>query len=360
MKLKKLPKLYSIKRESFDFNLPTEYVISKFYELGYKVTHNKGSGKYNSCCPICREGTSWGKKKRCWYDPDAGNVSCFNCGSNLSTYSWIREVSGISHKELCDQLKGGNFEYSQNLFDTDDSKFEVEDLPTDSINLLDPKQVEYYKDNTKIKYALEYIQQRRLDTAINRPDALYISLKDKFQSERLVIPFKGEDGRTVFYQTRTIFDSDDRPTYLSKPNSDKTLYGIDKVDCDMDTLFLFEGPIDSFFTKNGLGVAGINRGKGFNLTKTQKDQMRSLPLFNKIWFLDSQWIDKTAREKTLALLDEDECVFIWPEKWGKKYKDLNELCVSNGLDQVSPEWIKKNSTCGKGAILKFKMIFGKL
>jgi hypothetical protein len=356
MRLKKLPLLNSIKKESFDFNLPVDFVVSKFYELGYKVTHNKASGKYNSCCPICREGTSWGRKKRCWYDPDGGNISCFNCGSNLSTYNWIREVSGINHKELCDELDKGDFGYIDTLFEEDVPKLKVETLPIDSINLFDTNQVNYYKYNTKVRFALDYIKQRRLETAINRPDALYISLKDKFQPERLVIPFKDESGDIAFYQTRKLFDWDDSPVYLSKLNADKTLYGIDKIDPNLDSVFLFEGPIDSFFIKNGLGVAGINKGKGFTLTKTQKDQMESLKLFKKIWVLDSQWIDQTSREKTLSLLQSGECVFIWPEKWGKKYKDLNEVCVANELDQVSPEWVEKNSHCGKGAVLKFKMM----
>jgi len=359
MRLKKLPTLDSKKKESFDFNLPVDYVVSKFYELGYKVVHNKASGKYNSCCPICREGTSWGRKKRCWYDPEGGNISCFNCGSNLSTYNWIREVSGITHKELCDELDKGDFGYTDTFFEDDIPKLKVETLPVDSINLFDPNQVNFYKTNSRVQFTLDYIKERRLDTAVNRPDALYISLKDKFQPERLVIPFKDERGDIVFYQTRKLFDWDDNPSYLSKLNADKTLYGIDKVDPNLDTVFLFEGPIDSFFVKNGLGVAGINKGKGFTLTKTQKDQMESLKLFDKIWVLDSQWIDETSREKTLSLLQAGECVFIWPEIWGKKYKDLNEVCVACGLDQVSPAWIKKNSECGKSAIMKIKILLSK-
>jgi hypothetical protein len=356
MRLKKLPLLNSKKKESFDFNLPSDYVTSKFYELGYKVTHNKASGKYNSCCPICREGASWGRKKRCWYSPEDGNISCYNCGSNLSTYNWIREVSGITHKELCNDLEEGDFGYIDSLFEEEAPKLIVNTLPIDSINLFDQNQVNYYKDNWKVQYALNYLKERRLDTAINRPDALYISLKDKFQDDRLVIPFKDESGDIAFFQTRRLFESDERPVYLSKLNADKTLYGIDKVNPNLDSVFLFEGPIDSFFVQNGLGVAGINKAKGFTLTKTQKDQMESLKLFKKIWCLDSQWLDQTAREKTLSLLQSGECVFIWPEKWGKKYKDLNELCGDKGLDQISPEWLKKNSTCGKGAVLKFKML----
>lgn len=356
MTLKKLPKINSIQRKNnFDFNLPVDYVVSKFYEYGFKVKYYKTQEKYNSCCPICREGKSWGRKKRCWFNPTSNNISCYNCGSNLSTYNWIREVSGMTHAQICDEIDTSDYEYVNYIVDTTTEKFVSPTLPDDSINLFDKSQVNYYSNNVKVKYASEYIKARRLDTAINRPDALYISIKDKFQSDRLIIPFKDESNDIVFFQTRKLFDWDERPTYLSKVNADKTIYGIDKVDPKLDAVFLFEGPIDSFFIKNGLGVAGINKGD-YTFTKTQKSQMESIKLFDRIWVLDSQWLDKTARVKTISLLEMGECVFIWPKKWGEKYKDLNELCVDNGLDQISSTFIKQNSVCGKNAILKFKMM----
>jgi hypothetical protein len=89
------------------------------------------------------------------------------------------------------------------------------------------------------------------------------------------------------------------------------------------------------------------------------DQLEELKFFKKIWVLDNQWIDETARVKTLLLLEQGECVFIWPEKF-KSFKDFNELCIYLKQDAIPHSFIKKNSTCGKGAILKFKVLFGKL
>jgi len=351
-----LPSLSS-KRTEFDFNLPVEYVVAKLYEYGYKVTHNKYSNTYNSCCPICHEGNSWGWKKRCFYIPENKNIFCHNCGSSLPPYQWVRAVSGMSHNELQRDLESDTYESLMVVLDAEKPKIRVPTLPEDSINLFDPIQVKYYEKDPTVKAATEYIEHRRLNTAINRPDALYISLKDRFSSNRLVIPFKDTGGKIVFYQTRKIFDWDDKPNYLSKLNSDKTLYGIDKIDERMDTVFLFEGPIDACFVKNGIGVAGINRGH-FKLTVTQQEQMKSIQLFDKIWVLDSQWLDDTSRVKTQSLLEEGEKVFIWPKKWGKQFKDVNEMCVHHGLDQISPEFIKKNSICGENSILRFKMMFG--
>ena len=47
--------------------LPENYIIQKFYEYAGYVQYLKHNNTYNGCCPICHEGKSWGKKKRCFY-----------------------------------------------------------------------------------------------------------------------------------------------------------------------------------------------------------------------------------------------------------------------------------------------------
>lgn len=336
-----------------------DYVIHKFYELGYKVSYNKYDNVYRSCCPICREGKSWGRKYRCYYMPSDELIYCHNCGSSLSPFNWIKEVSGMSDEEIFHDVAQSDTAMDlSNLIDVKNEEKVVPTLPLDSINLFDSTQVAFYADNSIVQGALAMIERRRLRTALNAPDALYLSLKDYTHKNRLVIPFKDSQGKIVFYQSRRIFDWDDKPSYLSKTNSDKSISGMDKIDSTFDSVFLFEGPIDSYFTKNGLGLAGIDPGN-HKYTQVQLEQLEELKLFRKIWVLDSQWIDDTARKKTEKLLEQGECVFIWPKKWGK-YKDFNEICVEYGINGISPDFITKNAFCGKEGVLKFKVLFGKL
>lgn len=276
----------------------------------------------------------------------------------MTPFNWISTVGQLSHDEMWEEVKENDYGFIENL-DTIEEKHEikVESLPTDSINLFDPLQTDYYKDNKKVQSVLKYISDRRLNTAANKPDALYMSLKDHSHKNRLVIPFKNSKGKIVFYQSRKILD-EDGPKYLSKIFSDKTICGLDKVSDTLNSVFIFEGPIDSFFVKNGLGLAGINGGVE-SLTITQEDQLNDLQFYDKIWVLDSQWLDKTSRDKTKVLLEQGEKVFIWPKQYGLQYKDINELCVARGLDQISPDFIQKYSTHGKSAVLKFNMTFGK-
>lgn len=352
----RLPKLNSEKIK-ISFDLPVDYTIAKFYELGYKVSYNKYNNTYNSCCPICKEGKSWGRKKRCFYIPENDNIYCHNCGSSLKPYNWIRQVSGMTDEAIRKDV-GDNQTTVELMFDIPLPTKKLPSLPDDSINLCDPCQISYWKDDHIVQTAISYLKKRRLLTAINKPEAFYLSKKDFIHKNRLVIPFKDTMGNIIHYQTRRLFEWDEKPNYLTKFNSDKSIFGIDRVDSALDDVFIFEGPLDACFVRNGVAVAGINGGH-HRFTAIQLEQLEELKLFNKIWVLDNQWIDKAAREKTKVLLEMGECVFIWPDKF-KMFKDFNELCIHCGLDEIKHGFLKSNSTCGKGAMLKFKVLFGKL
>lgn len=351
-------KLNSKKIKQKFIELPDDYVITKFYELGYKVSHNKFNNTYNSCCPICKEGKSWGRKKRCFYIPEQDLIYCHNCGSSLKPFNWIKEVSGMTSEEIEKDIENNviSIDLEEEMAQTIPKK--VPSLPEDSINLSDPAQVAFYKDNHIVQTALTYLRSRKLDIAVNKPDVFYISLKDKFQKNRLVIPFKDSSGKIIHYQTRRLFEWDEKPDYLSKFNSDKTIFGIEKVDATLDDVFIFEGPFDSCFVKNGVAVAGINEGN-HRFTPIQLEQFEELALFNKYWVLDNQWIDKTAREKTLVLLEQGECVFIWPDKL-KQFKDFNDICKHQHIGEIKGGFIKKYSVCGPSAIMRLKLIWSKL
>jgi len=338
--------------------IPSDYVVSKFYEYGYKVTHNTYNETYQCCCPLCKEGKSWGLKKRCFYIPKNELIYCHNCGWSSKPYKWIKEVSGLSYDEIVSEITNGDFGVI-NVLELQESNSVTPSkvlptLPTDSINLFDKAQTDYYKNNKIVQDALDYIKSRRLNNAINKPDAFYLSLKDEVHRKRLIIPFKNTDNKIVFYQSRRLMD-DESPTYLSKDGGDKTLFGIERINPDLDTIFITEGPLDACFVKNGVGLGGISK-KNHLFTQEQQSQMDGLKFFNRIWVLDSQWIDETAREKSLQLIQMGETVFIWPEYDGRKFKDLNEMCVAYETNEYPIDLIIKNSHKGLAAIVKMKLI----
>ena len=87
----------------------------------------------------------------------------------------------------------------------------------------------------------------------------------------------------------------------------------------------------------------------------QQQQINQKPFHKRIWVLDNQYCDETAKEKTRLLLSQGEKCFIWPEEL-LNYKDFNDLCVQIDRDEITPQFIIKNSyTELKGKLLLSKI-----
>jgi len=335
--------------------VPQEYTIQKFYQYAGYPKYKRLTKVYEASCPICREGNSWGKKKRCYYLTDDNVICCHNCGWYGSTLNWIKQVTGLTSDEIFKEIKEGSF----NQVDISNAKrdkekiYTVTTLPTDSINLYDENQIEFYKDNKVVQDALDLLCSRRMITAINRPKSLWLSLTDRIHKNRIIIPFYDLAGNIIFYQSRELYDSHGkRPKYLGKVNGDRSLFNIDRVDAKTEYIFIFEGPIDAFFVQNGIAVAGIQEHSTKSLTTLQEKQLATFYLHNKIWVLDNQRVDKASYNKTSKLLSIGETVFIWPKEINKKYKDINDLCIATQRDGIDAEFFIKHSFNGiKGRLL---------
>lgn len=326
--------------------LPETYVIQQFFLYAGYPKYLRSQHIYNGCCPICKEGHSWGKKKRLYYFPNKNIIYCHNCGWSSTPLKWIQEVSGKTQEQIINESK--DLKYSEEYIIKNSVKVDelstnninTSELPRDCINLLDKQQLEYNKHNPIVKTALQYIIKRRLSKAINKPKALYLSTTDFVHKNRLIIPFY-DGNNIVFYQSRGLLQ-DNKPKYLSKLKSVKSLYGISNINPNNSNIFILEGPIDAFFIENGIATAGITKGNQL-YTSLQQQQINTYNMYNKIWCLDSQWLDETSREKSKKLLELGENVFIWPESIGRKYKDFNEWCVSEQKNSVDQDIILNNT-----------------
>lgn len=318
--------------------IPETYVLNKFYAYSGDPEFKKFENTYNAGCPVCKEGRSWGSKKRLYYYPQSNSFYCFNCSRSWNALNWLCEACGMSPDEIYGEITDNkhSFEITKKIKFKDETKPKkpISDLPHDSINLFDDVQFNFYKNKSKyVSIAYEYIKSRKLDVAINKPNSLYISLTDFYHKNRLCIPFKDTNKKIVFYQSRSLDSS--MPKYLSKLGSDKSLFGIEKVDNDLEYIFIFEGPIDAMFVKNGVAAAGLT------LTKNQSKQLLEFPFHKKIWVLDNPKFDKTSEEKMKKMISNNETVFLWPSDMNSK--DFNEYAVSKNYNQIDHNLIVENS-----------------
>lgn len=336
--------------------IPEEFIVQKFYQHAGYPKYVKSTNTYMGGCPICREGSSWGRKSRLYFIPKDGVICCHNCGWYSKPINWIMEVEKVPYDELVRQIDKCEYEYGIPKEEKIIPK-QTEELPKDSINLFDKSQLKYYADNNIVSTAASMIIDRRLNTAVNRPRALYVSLNDLVHKNRLIIPFYSNKTKCDFYQSRTLLPIDnDRPKYLSKMNSEKTLFNYDQIKNNADHIFITEGPIDSFFIRNSVAVAGIQERSRQTFTSTQKTQLDRHFLMQTVWVLDSQWLDQASRMKTETLLKSDECVFIWPKDVGTRFKDVNDMCMFFKIDRLSRQYILDNTYCGLRGLVTLNQI----
>ena len=144
--------------------------------------------------------------------------------------------------------------------------------------------------------------------------------------------------------------------YISKINSEKSLFNINQINKDLDKIFIFEGPLNACFVKNGIAVAGIQEKSDILYTSKQSEQISNFPFYDKIWVLDSQWIDNASKLKSQKLIEQKQKIFIWPEKFGKIFKDFNDIAVALNQNEISTDFIVKNTYQGIQAKLLLNQI----
>ena len=125
--------------------------------------------------------------------------------------------------------------------------------------------------------------------------------------------------------------------YLGKYGADKSLFGIDRIDVDLEYIFIFEGPIDAMFVKNGIAAAGLS------LNNLQKHQLTEFPFHKKIWVVDNPKFDNAAKTNVEKLISAGESVFIWPTDM--PYKDFNDYAVAKSYDEIDYRIIANNCLC---------------
>jgi hypothetical protein len=335
---------------NYIMNLPSNYIIECIYQYCNRVKQ-KDSNIYNFECPICGEGKSAGKKRRGFYFVYENYFLCKNCQRSWSPVNWIMEVKDIKFNAMLSEAN----EFVNTLDELLIRSTEISNtknivknhiLPYDSINLNDPIQLAYYKNNHVVKKCLKYIENRKLNIAVNRPKTFYVSLTDYIHKNRLTIPFYNEKGKIIYYQSRALYPKDEEiAKYFSKKDGEKTLYGVHNINQSMDYIFIFEGPIDSMFCLNGLGACGLS------LSDIQEQQLDKYRLHKRIWVLDNQLDNKEVKEQYHKIIESGQNIFFWPPSLSD-YKDINDLCVSVNRDQIPSNFIIKNTLNGLQAKLK--------
>jgi len=330
--------------------LPQTYVIDKFYTYSTKV--KQYSHSLNGCCPICREGKSWNKKTRLFYFLNDDYLYCHNCSRSWSPVFWLKEVSGMSFKEIRKDVEDNGHDVKYTFVvnsESSDYNIDVPTLPGECVNLKDDLQLNYFRKQKAVNIAKEYCIERRLFTALNAPKTYYCCLNERYHGNRLIIPYYNDMDKIESYISRKILSTDTKIKYLCKFGTDKPIFNLHKVDENYPYLFIFEGQIDSMFVKNGIAISGTH------LTTEQNDILiKMFPFHKRIWIFDNYRFEKKEVLKIIKnKLKKEECVFLYNDVFSE-FKDLNEFCVKKEQDFVDPALIIDSSFSGQKGILKIQ------
>ena len=301
-----------------------DYMADLVYEYVSGV-RRVGSNRLNFRCPICGDGKK-STSHRGWFYLDSGSYFCWNagCPANEHGMSGIKFLSLVSGKDIADIkaeliAKAGEFEPGIEKFEVKSlSSFFNDDIKHERKTTIFTEKCddgEWTEDLPK--YALRYVEDRKLDRATFRPSWFKFYFDNKLK--RIVIPWSDE-----YYQERTILKSQkDEDKYKFPFGIEKPIFGLDTLDENFKYIFICEGVFDSIWVKNGIAAGSL---------RLSKHQLDILDEYRKsytiVYMPDNQHSDEASYNKTIDLTKKHpyEKIFIWPYKL-RHFKDVNETII---------------------------------
>ena len=129
--------------------------------------------------------------------------------------------------------------------------------------------------------------------------------------ERIIIPLNDTDGNLIGFQGRSL-SPNAKMRYITVMLDEDApkLYGLDHINKN-ETIYIVEGPLDSFFLENSVAMCGSDV------------DIRSFGWSDYIWVYDNEPRSRQITDKISKSIDRGDKVVIWPSS--VKEKDLNDM-----------------------------------
>ena len=293
----------------------------------------KNPNLWNFRCPICGDSDTNKAKARGYIYVQKGEYifHCHNCGDTKSIKNFIKVLDPNLYNEyvmekLKDTGKLGIDDFVNSVVKMDAPKFLKKDDPLKQLK----------KISSLVNHpAKRYVTQRQIPTPFHAK--LFYCAKFKawvntfmpdkfddvrFDEPRLIIPFINDRGDMIGLQGRS-FDPDAKLRYITLMVDENypKIYGVDALDT-RETIYVFEGPIDSMFIPNSIASAGgdiISELPRLMLDKTQY-----------VVIYDNEPRNIHTVRKMEKAIDAGYTVCIWPDTITQK--DVNDMIKSEVKD----------------------------
>ena len=304
------------------------YLDTKYINLAsaslqkYKKVKN---GLWTFRCPYCGDSKKNKNKTRGYIFQVKGDhvFKCHNCGVTRSFSNFLKDqVPHVYDEYVMERYKegtiGGNVPKPDLTQFISKPKFEKRTVDLEPLSRLNNFHV-----------AKKYILDRGIPE--NKLDRLYYcpnfkewtnTQKHTFSDttndeERIIIPLNDTDGNLIGFQGRSLSPNAKMRYITVMLNEDAPkLYGLDHINKN-ETIYIVEGPLDSFFLENAVAMCGSDV------------DIRSFGWSDYIWVYDNEPRSRQITDKISKSIDAGDSVVIWPKTI--KEKDLNDM-VTSGIN----------------------------
>ena len=226
----------------------------------------KTPSEINFRCPICGDSKKNMTKKRGYFYRRTGTYYCFNCGTSMTGYAFLRAICPHDvFDSIINEYKVLNFNsIVKGKSGKAESRIEVN---SSGIEILSPSPSYKYllemgwKTRPLSDAAKSYLDQRKIPEG--KRDMM-LSMFDPSGREFIVIMYIWDDS-TIYHQlanfnkydikgqgtVKYIFPKDENINFQQKP-----VFNIGNVNVSFPYIICTEGVFDSLFVKNGVALGG--------------------------------------------------------------------------------------------------------
>lgn len=317
-----------------------------------KNFRRKSGNIFNFSCPICGDSTTHKNKARGYVYHKTGNwlYHCHNCNVTMSVVNFIKHIDPLLHKDMLLEHIKNNKTPEQIELERFTSTLKKPKYMSSHV-LKGLKKVSQLNSEHPIK---KFIDSRKIPNPYHAklfacPNFMNFTnsiIPNKFEEKvlkhdeaRLLIPFINSDGIVHGYQGRSIRSkSEVKYITIIIDDSIPRIYGLDTVNFN-DTVFVFEGPIDSMFIKNSIATAG-------------GDLVSSIGLYDKnnlvvVYDNEPRSVDTIKKIDKAITMGYNVC--IWPNDI--EHKDINDMILNNYTVSSIEHILQKNVYKGLSAKL---------
>ena len=283
------------------------------------------NGLWTFRCPYCGDSKKNKNKTRGYIFQAKGDhvFKCHNCGVTRSFSNFLKDNFSMLYDEyVMERYKEGTF--NRNVPKPDLTQFITKPIfAKKTIDLEDLSSLNNF--HVAKKYILDRgIPENKLDRLYYCPNFKEWTNTQKHtfsdtsnDEDRIIIPLNDTDGNLIGFQGRSLSPNAKMRYITVMLNEDAPkLYGLDHINKN-ETIYIVEGPLDSFFLENAVAMCGSDV------------DIRSFGWSDYIWVYDNEPRSRQITDKISRSIDAGDAVVIWPRSI--KEKDLNDM-VTSGIN----------------------------